>query len=136
MTDRTARLRWSSSHSVRGFAITILLTCLILTGATFVAQNTVAVVTGDARVDKLLSQMTRYLGAPKPRPGGADFAARALAAFERVHLEAGQSQPVTVHLPPRRLQYWSTAERKWVKAIGKRDVMVGGSSATCRWMPA
>ncbi|MGZ4868021.1 MAG: glycoside hydrolase family 3 protein, partial [Candidatus Angelobacter sp.] len=58
MTDRTARLRWSSSKSFRRFAITILLTALILTGATFVAQNTVPLVTGDARVDKLLSQMT------------------------------------------------------------------------------
>ena len=69
-----------------------------------------------------------YLGAPNPRPGGADFAVRALAAFERVHLDAGQSQPVTVHLPLRRLQYWSTAEGNWVKATGRRDVLVGGSS--------
>jgi beta-glucosidase len=69
-----------------------------------------------------------YCGAPNPRPGGADFAVRSLGAFERVHLDAGQSQPVTVHIPLRRLQYWSTAEGKWVKAAGRRDVLVGGSS--------
>ena len=69
-----------------------------------------------------------YLGAPNPRPGGADFAVRALAAFERVHLDAGQSQSITVHIPMRRLQYWSKAEGKWVKATGRRDVLVGSSS--------
>ena len=42
-----------------------------------------------------------YLGAPTQRPPGADFAVRALAAFRRVHLDAGQSQSVTIHLPLR-----------------------------------
>jgi beta-glucosidase len=69
-----------------------------------------------------------YLGAPTQRPEGADFAVHALAAFDRVHLDAGQPQSVTLHLPLRSLQYWSTAEGKWVKATGSRDVMVGGSS--------
>ena len=69
-----------------------------------------------------------YLGAPTQRPEGADFAVHALAAFDRVHLDAGQSQSVTLHLPLRSLQYWSTAEGKWVKATGSRDVKVGGSS--------
>ena len=69
-----------------------------------------------------------YLGAPTQRPPGADFAVRALAAFRRVHLDAGQSQSVTIHLPLRRLQYWSRAEGKWVKAAGPREIMVGGSS--------
>jgi beta-glucosidase len=69
-----------------------------------------------------------YLGAPNPRPKGADFAVRALAAFDRVHLDAGQSQFITLQIPLRRLQYWSRAEGKWVKATGPRDVLVGGSS--------
>ncbi|HEY3616220.1 MAG TPA: glycoside hydrolase family 3 C-terminal domain-containing protein, partial [Candidatus Sulfotelmatobacter sp.] len=69
-----------------------------------------------------------YLGAPNPRPKGVDFAVRALAAFDRVHLDAGQSQFITLHIPLRRLQYWSRAEGKWVKATGSRDVLVGGSS--------
>ncbi len=69
-----------------------------------------------------------YLGAPAQRPKGADFAVHALAAFDRLHLDAGQTQSVTLHLPLRSLQYWSTAEDKWVTAAGPRDVLVGSSS--------
>jgi beta-glucosidase len=69
-----------------------------------------------------------YLGAPAKRTKGVDFAVHALAAFDRIHLEAGQSHSVSIHVPLRRLQYWSTAEGKWVKATGPRDVLVGGSS--------
>ena len=69
-----------------------------------------------------------YLGAPGQRPAGADFAMHALAAFDRVHLDSGQSRSLTIHVPPRSLQYWSTAEGKWVKATGPRPVLVGGSS--------
>src|SRR5215472_2824528 len=69
-----------------------------------------------------------YLGAPSQRPKGADFAVHALAAFDRVHLDAGQSKTVSMHVPLRRLEYWSSTENKWIKAMGQRDVLVGGSS--------
>ena len=69
-----------------------------------------------------------YLGAPEQRPKGADFPVHALAAFERIHLDAGQSQAVSVHVPLRRLECWSSAEGKWIKATGAREVLVGGSS--------
>jgi beta-glucosidase len=69
-----------------------------------------------------------YLAAPEERPKGVDFAVHALAAFDRVHLDAGQSQSVTVHVLPRRLESWSTPDKKWVKPTGPRDVLVGGSS--------
>jgi beta-glucosidase len=69
-----------------------------------------------------------YLGAPAQPPNGADFAVHALAAFDRVHLDAGQFQTVSLHLPQRRFECWSTAENKWIKATGPRDVLVGGSS--------
>jgi len=69
-----------------------------------------------------------YLGEPESRPKGADFAVHALAAFDRVHLDASQSQTVSVHVPLRRLECWSAAEGKWIKATGARDVLVGGSS--------
>src|SRR5207344_1467234 len=46
-----------------------------------------------------------YLGEPSQRPAGADFAVHALAAFERVHLDAGQSQSLAIHVPLRSLQY-------------------------------
>src|SRR5579863_8122085 len=69
-----------------------------------------------------------YLGAPSQRPKGADFAVHALAAFDRVHLDPGQSQTVSVHVPRRRLECWSAAENKWLKPSGSREVLVGGSS--------
>jgi beta-glucosidase len=69
-----------------------------------------------------------YLGAPTQRPAGADFAEHVLAAFDRVHLDAGQSQSVTIHVPSRSLQYWSSADDQWIKAKGTREVLVGNSS--------
>ena len=60
------------------------------------------------------------------------FPVRALAAFDRIHLAAGESKAVTLHVPPRQLQYWSTKEGKWVTASGKRTVSVGASSRDLR----
>jgi beta-glucosidase len=69
-----------------------------------------------------------YLGAPTTKPQGANFPMHALAAFDRVHIEKGQSLAVNIHVPERRLQYWSTHENKWIKATGPRAVLVGSSS--------
>ena len=69
-----------------------------------------------------------YLGAPTNKPQEANFPVHALAAFDRIHLEAGQSLAVTLHVPARRLEYWSTGENKWSKATGRRTVLVGRSS--------
>jgi len=73
-----------------------------------------------------------YLGAPSQVPDGVQFAVRALVGFDRVHLAAGQSKTVTIHVPERQLQYWSTKDGKWVLASGKRTVSVGGSSRDLR----
>jgi beta-glucosidase len=69
-----------------------------------------------------------YVGAPANKPQGANFPVHALAAFDRVHLEKGQARAVTIHVPERRLQYWSAHENKWMKATGPREVLVGSSS--------
>jgi beta-glucosidase len=69
-----------------------------------------------------------YLGAPTKRPTGVDFPVHSLAAFDRVHLERGQSRTVTLHLAPRRLESWSKSESKWIRPTGEREVLVGGSS--------
>ena len=69
-----------------------------------------------------------YLGAPEQKTKGVEFAFHALAAFDRVHLNAGQSQGVSMHVRPRRLESWSAAEKKWIKPRGLREVLVGGSS--------
>ena len=69
-----------------------------------------------------------YLGAPASRIEGVDFPVHVLAAFDRIHLEAGQSQSVSLHVPLRRLEYWSSTQNKWIKPNGLREVLVGSSS--------
>jgi len=69
-----------------------------------------------------------YLGPPANPPAGASFAVRSLAGFTRVHMDAGQQQTVTVHVPRHRLEYWSAATSKWETPKGARTVLVGRSS--------
>lgn len=73
-----------------------------------------------------------YLGAPSEIPAGVQFPVRALAAFDRIHLTAGEAKTVTLHVEPRQLQYWSTKDGVWVTAAGKRTVSVGASSRDLR----
>ena len=73
-----------------------------------------------------------YLGAPSEIPDGVQFPVRALIAFDRVHLEPGESKSVFLHVAPRQLQYWSSKDQKWVTATGKRTVSVGASSRDLR----
>jgi beta-glucosidase len=68
-----------------------------------------------------------YVDAPAQRPVGVQFAVRTLAAFDRVTLAAGESKDVILHVPPRSLEYWSTAENRWVRS-GTRQIIVGSSS--------
>jgi len=69
-----------------------------------------------------------YLGAPSDVPEGVQFPVRALVAFDRVQIGAGESKTVTLHVAPRQLQYWSTKDKVWEAATGKRTVSVGASS--------
>jgi beta-glucosidase len=73
-----------------------------------------------------------YLGAPSEIPSGVQFPVRLLAAFDRVSIPAGKSKTVTLHVAPRQLQYWSTAQGKWITASGERTVSVGASSRDLR----
>jgi beta-glucosidase len=73
-----------------------------------------------------------YLGPPISVPPGVQFPVRALVAFDRVHVKAGESRAVELHVAPRQLQYWSTRDRKWITASGRRTVSVGGSSRDLR----
>jgi beta-glucosidase len=73
-----------------------------------------------------------YLSAPDTPVPGAQFAQRSLVAFDRVSLAAGQSRRVRLHLPRRRLQYWSEADMRWQRAGGARSIQVGGSSRDIR----
>jgi beta-glucosidase len=69
-----------------------------------------------------------YLGAPRPAPAGAQFAMRALAAFDRITLAAGEQRRVQLHIPPERLRYWSERDHAWREARSGRTVYVGSSS--------
>lgn len=69
-----------------------------------------------------------YLGAPDSIPAGVQFPVRALVAFDRVSIPAGQTKTVSLHVALRQLQYWSTKDQKWINASGKRTLSVGGSS--------
>lgn len=71
-----------------------------------------------------------YLGAP-PAPA-APMADSALVGFQRVTLGAGQSAHLSIHIGPRQLSYWSTAQQDWVVAGGQRAVRVGSSSRDIR----
>ena len=73
-----------------------------------------------------------YLGAPDQIPPDVQFPVRAFAAFDRIHLKPGELQTITLHVPLRQLEYWSTKDQKWVRASGKRTVSVGASSRDLR----
>lgn len=68
-----------------------------------------------------------YLGAPEQKLAG-DFPVRKLAAFDRVHLNAGESKLISIQIPARQLQFWNVDAGKWALATGERSVFVGGSS--------
>ncbi len=69
-----------------------------------------------------------YLNKPDQPPAGAQFADSTLAGFARLRLEPGQSIQILLHVPPRQLQYWSTADGRWMTPAGSRTLWVGGSS--------
>lgn len=70
-----------------------------------------------------------YLGAPSDQPAGIQFAVRQLSAFDRVTLDPGESRTVTMEVPLRQLQYWSSASQQWITATGSRTVYVGDADS-------
>jgi beta-glucosidase len=73
-----------------------------------------------------------YLGAPSNPPAGAQFAVHALAGFDRIGIEPGETKQIIIHVPLRQLQYWSDVTRNWQTAAGRRTVYVGASSRDLR----
>jgi beta-glucosidase len=69
-----------------------------------------------------------YLATPPNPPANVQFADSMLAGFERIHLLPRQSALVVLHVPLRQLQYWSTAQDRWITAQGERTLWAGGSS--------
>ena len=79
-----------------------------------------------------------YVGEPGAAP--VPMAVRALGQFERIHLEAGEKQHVTLHLGLRPFSYWkvtapnftNVASDDWAVAAGCRTISVGSSSRDIR----
>jgi beta-glucosidase len=76
-----------------------------------------------------------YLG----RPDNISFplvpnqlAPKRLVGFERIRLEPGEQQEVTIHVGARALSYWSVEDEAWQRATGERTVWVGASSRDVR----
>ena len=51
-----------------------------------------------------------------------------LKGFEKVFLQPGQSQTITLELNQRSFAYFNTATEEWDAVPGTYDVLVGGSS--------
>ncbi len=71
-----------------------------------------------------------YIGSPASPP--VPMAVRALAGFERVSLDPGQTKHVTIEIAPRAFQFWSAADHAWQTAWGDRQIAVGSSSRDLR----
>ena len=70
-----------------------------------------------------------YVGPPSDAPAGIQFAVRSLAQFDRVSLNPGQSQTVTLHVPARELSYWSEKKQQWVLDASRRTLWIGDADA-------
>jgi beta-glucosidase len=55
-----------------------------------------------------------------------------LRAFQRVHLEAGQSRTVRLTLAASDLAHWDVTRSRWVVESSTQDIMVGASAADIR----
>jgi beta-glucosidase len=55
-----------------------------------------------------------------------------LRAFQRVHLDAGQSRTVRLTLAASDLAHWDVTRNKWVVESAVQDIMVGASAADIR----
>ena len=58
-----------------------------------------------------------YVGSPASPP--VPMAVRALAGFERVSLDPGQTKHVTIELAPRAFQYWSVGDARLDDGLGR-----------------
>ena len=73
-----------------------------------------------------------YLGPSPNVPAGVQQAVRKLVQFDRMTLWPGGQRRLTLHVDARELSYWSTAQQRWIRGTGRRDVYVGSSSRDIR----
>lgn len=73
-----------------------------------------------------------YVGPSPDVPAGIQQAVKKLVQFDRITLDPGHWQDVSLHVMPHELSYWSTADQNWVLGTGLREVFVGASSRDIR----
>ncbi len=78
--------------------------------------------TGD-RAGEVVVQL--YAGFPD---AGIDRPSRELKGFSKLHLEPGETRPVSIALPVRKLSYYDVEGSAWVVTPGAYQVLVGLSS--------
>ncbi len=91
------------------------------TSVTVEVTNTGAIVGADV--------VQMYVSFPKSavkRPN------EALACFQRVKLQPGETKKITILLKPEDLEYWDTSSKQIVRENGKFDVKICASSADIR----
>jgi beta-glucosidase len=68
----------------------------------------------------------RHIEPRNPRPD------RELIGFEKVSVDPGHSNTVTIHIDPERLAYWDPGQGRWVIEPGSYEVLVGASATDIR----
>ncbi len=71
-----------------------------------------------------------YVGRPPDPP--VPMPPKALAGFEKVELDPGETVSVAIGITSRALSFWSEEEKGWRPAVGPRPVYVGASSRELR----
>ncbi|MHB8303276.1 MAG: glycoside hydrolase family 3 C-terminal domain-containing protein [Acidobacteriaceae bacterium] len=82
--------------------------------------------TGKVGGDEVVQMYLQYPDSKVSRPH------EQLDGFRRLHLEAGETQTLTLPLQARDLQYWDDGEKNFVVEPGRIDVLLGSSSADIR----
>ena len=82
--------------------------------------------TSDRAGDEVVQLYTHQRDSRDPQPK------QTLRAFQRVHLEPGQTKTVRFSVPVRDLAHWDVTRGRWVVEGGTYDVLVGASSADIR----
>jgi beta-glucosidase len=73
-----------------------------------------------------------YVGPSPDAPTRVQQAVKKLVQFDRIVLDPGHWQDVTLHVTQHELSYWSTTTNDWAVGTGKRTVYVGSSSRDIR----
>jgi len=82
--------------------------------------------TGTRAGDEVVQIYFRHIDSAVPQPR------LQLCAFQRIHLEAGESRAVAITVPAQRLRSWETARKTYVVEKGGYELLVGAGSDDIR----